>query len=37
MGGMTIAGMHNTVDNVGGSTDASNDKEGYEISLSFAF
>jgi len=37
MGGMTIAGMTNTVDNVGGSTDASNDKEGYEISLSFAF
>jgi outer membrane protein OmpU len=37
MGGMTIAGMQNTVDNVGGSTDASNDKEGYEISLSFAF
>jgi len=37
MGGMTIAGMQNKVDNVDGSTAAGDDKEGYEISLSFAF
>ncbi len=37
MGGMTIAGMSNSVDNIGGSTVAADDKDGYEISLSFAF
>ena len=37
MGGMTIAGMTNSVDNIGGSTAAADDKDGYEISLSFAF
>ena len=37
MGGMTIAGMTNSVDNIGGSTTAADDKDGYEISLSFAF
>jgi outer membrane protein OmpU len=34
-GGMTIAGHKNEMDNVGGSS--SNDKEGYEINLGFAF
>ena len=34
-GGMTIAGMMNDVDNVGGV--ATNDTEGYELNLSFAF
>lgn len=34
-GGMTIAGHKNEMDNVGG--DSSNDKEGYEINLGFAF
>ena len=34
-GGMTIAGMMNKVDNIGGV--AGTDKEGYEISLGFAF
>jgi len=37
MGGMTIAGAVNDTDNVGGSTDASNDKDSYEFNLSFAF
>ena len=37
MGGMTIAGMQNKVDNIDGATTAAADKEGYEISLSFAF
>ena len=35
MGGMTIAGIMNDTDNVGG-TDAT-DLEGYELNLSFAF
>ena len=34
-GGITIGGMMNTVDNVGGT--AATDREGYEISLAFAF
>ena len=34
-GGMTIAGMINTVDNA--SFEAANDTEGYEINFSFAF
>ena len=34
-GGMTIAGVMNDVDNVGGV--ATNDTEGYELNLSFAF
>ena len=34
-GGMTIAGMMNDVDNV--AYDATNDTEGYELNLSFAF
>jgi len=34
-GGMTIAGHKNEMDNVGGSS--SNDKEGYEVNLGFAF
>ena len=37
MGGMTIAGGFNSSDNVAGSTDATADKESYEIGLSFAF
>ena len=37
MGGMTLAGAVNTTDNVAGSTDAANDKDSYELSLSFAF
>ena len=37
MGGMTIAGHMNQNDNVGGSTDATNDKESYEFALTFAF
>ena len=37
MGGMTIAGHMNENDNVGGSTDATNDKESYEFALTFAF
>lgn len=37
MGGMTLAGAVNDTDNVGGSTDASNDKDSYEFNLSFAF
>ena len=35
MGGMSISGMMNTVDNVGG--DATADKKGYELELGFAF
>ncbi len=35
MGGMTIAGVMNDVDNV--AFDAANDTEGYEVTLSFAF
>jgi len=35
MGGMTIAGVMNDVENVSGVT--TNDKEGYELNLSFAF
>ena len=37
MGGMTIAGHMNENDNVGGSTDATADKESYEFALTFAF
>ncbi len=37
MGGMTIAGHMNTNDNVGGSTNATMDKESYEFALTFAF
>jgi outer membrane protein OmpU len=37
MGGMTIAGHMNQNDNVGGSTNATNDKESYEFALTFAF
>jgi outer membrane protein OmpU len=37
MGGMTIAGAINSTDNVGGSTTAANDKDSYELNLSFAF
>ena len=37
MGGMTIGGAVNSTDNVGGSTTAANDKESYELNLSFAF
>ena len=37
MGGMTLAGAVNTTDNVGGSTAAADDKDSYELSLSFAF
>ena len=35
VGGMTIGGMMNKADNIGGS--ASTDREGYEISIDFAF
>ena len=35
VGGMTIGGMMNKADNIGGS--ASTDREGYEISINFAF
>ena len=34
-GGITIGGMMNTVDNIGGT--AATDREGYEISVAFAF
>ena len=34
-GGITIGGMMNTVDNIGGT--AATDREGYEISIDFAF
>ena len=37
MGGMTLAGAMNEVDNMNGSTTAANDVEGYEFTLSFAF
>ena len=37
MGGMTIAGHMNDSENVGGSTNASADKESYEFALTFAF
>ena len=37
MGGMTIAGHMNENDNVGGSTNATMDKESYEFALTFAF
>jgi outer membrane protein OmpU len=37
MGGMTIAGAVNSSDNVGGSTAAADDKDSYELNLSFAF
>ena len=36
MGGMTIAGHMNENDNVGGSTNATADKESYEFALTFA-
>ena len=36
-GGMTIGGHMNSTDNVGGNSNASADKESYEIGLSFAF
>ena len=35
MGGMTLAGAMNDVDNMGGT--AATDREGYEFTLSFAF
>ena len=37
MGGMTIAGAVNSVDNVGGLTTTADDKDSYELNLSFAF
>ena len=37
MGGMTLAGASNEVDNMNGSSTAANDVEGYEFTLSFAF
>jgi len=37
MGGMTLAGATNEVDNMNGSPTAANDVEGYEFTLSFAF
>jgi len=37
MGSMSLALSMNTVDNVGGSTDANDDVEGYELALSFVF
>jgi hypothetical protein len=37
MGGMTIAGIINDVDNVAGATAASADIDAYELNLSFAF
>ena len=37
MGGMTISGHMNSTDNVGGNSNATADKESYEIGLSFAF
>ena len=37
MGSMSLAVSMNTVDNVGGSTDANDDVEGYELALSFVF
>jgi outer membrane protein OmpU len=36
-GGMTIAVAHVSMDNVGGSTDAQDDIDGFEIDVSFAF
>ena len=36
-GGMTIAGAHVSMDNVGGSTAARDDVDGYAIDISFAF
>ena len=37
MGGMTLAGATNEVDNRAGNTAAASDVEGYEFTLSFAF
>jgi outer membrane protein OmpU len=37
MGSMSLAVSMNTVDNMGGSTDANDDVEGYELALSFVF
>ncbi|MBD1145046.1 porin [Pelagibacterales bacterium SAG-MED37] len=37
MGGMTLAGATNEVDNMQGQSAAANDVEGYEFTLSFAF
>ncbi|MBD1162068.1 porin [Pelagibacterales bacterium SAG-MED12] len=37
MGGMTLAGASNEVENMNGSTTVANDVEGYEFTLSFAF
>ena len=37
MGGMTLAGAMNDVENMDGSNTAANDVEGYEFTLSFAF
>jgi len=37
MGGMTLAGAMNDVENMQGSSAAANDVEGYEFTLSFAF
>ena len=37
MGGMTLAGAMNEVDNMNGSGTTANDVEGYEFTLSFAF
>ena len=35
MGSMTLSGVHNSIDNVGGT--AASDKSGYELGLAFAF
>ena len=37
MGGMTVSGVMNSSDNVGGSSAATADKESYEFALSFSF
>ena len=37
MGSMTLSGVHNTHDNIGGSSAANKDKAVYELGLSFAF
>ena len=37
MGSMTLSGVHNTHDNISGSSLASADRSVYELGLSFAF
>ena len=37
MGSMTLSGVHNTHDNIGGSSLAREDRAVYELGLSFAF